>query len=262
MRPALRWLTQEWTLKLAGIGIALLLWVVVKSEDVVTVAVANIPVRVSIRDPGWELATAPMPSRVSLQVTGPVREVLHLLVDRPRVVVPVEGVVDSVQVLVLRSGWVQFPEDVVRTRVEDLRPPTIRLVFDPVAVRELPVYLPIRGRLPAGLALSGPVLLDPGTVRVSGPRRRVASFDSVPLPLLDLGHLTDTTTIRMDIDTAALGLQIQPSSVRVRIAIGPAAPPAAHRAATRGRAGPRAAARPGSQASSASPGRAGARARS
>lgn len=214
------WVSRDWTLKLTAVGISLLLWAVVRSEELTTVTLHDVPVQVHVRDPNWELAGRPTPRRVSLQLTGPVRELLRLQVGGPRVLVPVEEVRDSVVVAVIRSAWVDLGADVSRTRVDDIVPTTVRLVLDPVASRDIPVSLPTRGTLPAGVRFTGPVEVEPGAIRVSGPRRRLARLDSVRLPPLDLVHLTDTTAIEMEIDTAGLaGLLVRPTSVRVRVPV-------------------------------------------
>jgi YbbR domain-containing protein len=229
---------RDWNLKLTALAVALLLWAAVKSEELVSAAVTGVPVGVSLRDPRWQLASAPSPARVTLQVTGPVREILRLAVERPRVLVPVEDLRDSVLVAVIRSGWVQLAPGLDRTRVDDIQPAAVRLVFDPVRTRDVPVALPLRGALPAGLRLSGPLVLDPSWIRVSGPWRRLSRLDSVRLPALDLRRLTDTTAIGMDIDTAGMGLLLLPTSVRVRVPVargdsvqGPADSAAANRPA-------------------------------
>ncbi len=219
MRRLWDWAIREWNLKLAALAVALLLWATVKSEELVSTAVTDVPVGVNLRDPRWQLASQPSPARVTLQVTGPVREILRLAVERPRVLVPVEDVRDSVLLVVLRSGWVQLAPGLDRTRVDDVEPAIVRLVFDPVSTRDVPVALPLRGALPAGLRLSGPLELDPSWIRVSGPWRRLSRLDSVRLSALDLRRLTDSTAISMDIDTAGLGLQLRPTSVRVRVPV-------------------------------------------
>jgi YbbR domain-containing protein len=220
VRPAWTWVTHNWTLKLASLGVAILLWTVVRAEDVVSTTIPGVRVYASIRDPGWELAVPPAPASVRVQLTGPVRELVRLAFQRPEVLVPVEEVRDSVLVLVVRDSWIRFPLGVTRTRVEDVAPATIRLVFDPMATRTLGVALRVRGQLPAGLVLTGPIALEPGQVRASGPRRRLQGVDSVRLPPLDLSHLTDTTALTMDIDTARMGLVVVPASVRVRVPVG------------------------------------------
>ncbi len=59
MRRLLEALARNWRLKLAALGIALLLWSVVKAEEVVSVFVRGVPVSVSVRDPAWVSAGPP-----------------------------------------------------------------------------------------------------------------------------------------------------------------------------------------------------------
>ncbi len=220
MRWLLDRLTHNWTLKLAALGLAILLWSLVKSEELTRVTVPDIPVQVLLRDPGWDPAEPPSPQTVSVVFTGPVREVVRLAVERPRVVVPVEQVTDSVEVLVLRTAWVQLYGSFTRTRAEDIRPSTVRLVFDPVSTRLVPLALPTRGALPPGIALEGPVRIEPPSVRVSGPKRRLEGIDSIELPPLDLTHVTGPTTLRVGVDTAGLGLLVSPTTVRIFVPAG------------------------------------------
>lgn len=131
MRRLWEWLALNWRLKLAALGVSLLLWSIVKAEEVVSVYIPDVPVRVSLRDPAWRLATA-APARVGVAVTGPVRDVMRLVMQRPRLDVPVEDVRDSVVVTVLRSSWVHIPGE-GRTSVDDIVPGTLRLFFTPVA---------------------------------------------------------------------------------------------------------------------------------
>ncbi|MBX6362895.1 MAG: YbbR-like domain-containing protein [Gemmatimonadetes bacterium] len=220
MRRIGEWLIRDWSLKLAALGLAVLLWSLVKADELTTVIVPAVPVQVSLRDPAWELAAPPTPPEVSVSFTGPVREVARLATERPRIVVPVAEVQDSVDVTVLRSGWVQISGALSRTRVDDVRPSTVRLVFDRVAARLVPLALPMRGKLPPGHALTGRIVIDPAFVRVSGPARRLAQVDSIRLPALDLAHLRDTTTLRVGVDTSNLGLLVAPLHVRVTVPVG------------------------------------------
>jgi len=138
VRRLLDWLARNWRLKLAALGIALLLWSVVKAEEVVSVVVRGVPVSVSLRDPAWQAVGPPTPTRVALQLTGPVREVLRVAFSHPRVVVPVEDVHDSVLVAGLRSGWVHLSGDVPRTQVDDIVPGSVRLHFRRVSEAAIP----------------------------------------------------------------------------------------------------------------------------
>jgi len=168
VRRVLEWLARNWRLKLAALGISVLLWSIVKAEEVVSVYITGVPVRVDLRDPAWTLAATP--ARVSVAVTGPVRDIIRLTMERPRVVVPVEEVHESVVVMPLRTSWLRLPGEGGRTSVEDFVPSTIRLVFSPVVGRAT--------RLEPGAAApaaeSAAAVPTPGTPVPSLPRDTVA----------------------------------------------------------------------------------------
>ena len=112
-------LTRNWTIKLTALLLAVLLWTIVKSDEPTRVPVADVPIEVALRDPGWMLAGEPTPPTATVIFSGPLGEVVRLAVARPRVVVPVDEVTDSVEVRQLRTGWVQLDGDLSRTRIED-----------------------------------------------------------------------------------------------------------------------------------------------
>ncbi len=186
MRRLLETLARNWRLKLAALGIALLLWSVVKAEEIVSVYVRGVPVTVSVRDPAWENAGSPAPARVTLQLTGPVREVLRIAFERPRIVVPVEDVRDSVMVAGLRADWVHLSGSLTRTRVDDIIPASVRLAFHRVpglpratgTARVAPSAPAVLGRpiAPAGSAPAAPAA---GSAPVSR-RDSAAAPDSAP----------------------------------------------------------------------------------
>jgi len=134
VRRVLEWLARNWKLKLAALGISVLLWSIVKAEEVVSVDIPDVPVHVNLRDPAWTVA-ATSPARVSVAVTGPVRDIMRLAIQRPRIDVPVEEVQSSVVVIALRASWVRLPGEGGRTTVDDFVPSALRLVFSPVVGR-------------------------------------------------------------------------------------------------------------------------------
>lgn len=214
MRRLIDFLVRNWTLKLAALGLAVLLWTVVKAEEPTRVAIPNIPIEVVMRDPGWALAAPPAPTTATVVFTGPVRELVRLAVERPRVIVPVEEVEDSMEIRPLRTGWVQLDGDLTRTRVEDVRPGSVLLVFERLTTRLIPVATRVGGRLPPGIQLTGAIQADPPEVRVSGPAQRLETLDSIPLLPIDLSNVIGPQTVTVAVDTTGLeGLVISPRSV-------------------------------------------------
>lgn len=223
-RSAIRYITDNWALKLAAVALALLLWLAVRASTPKRTVFRNVPVQVDLRDPGWRLVGEPFPSAVSVTVTGPTRELMALAADPPRIVLPVERVNDSTETQVVPPQWIRLPRglDLTRTRIEGLRPDTIRLRYERLESRTLPVKVRTRGDLPDGLALALPLTTNPSLVDVRGPRRLLTGVDSIPLLPVDLSGIRSATNVPASIDTAALeGLTVTPTEVNVSIRVLP-----------------------------------------
>jgi len=214
--------TRNWTLKLAALGLALLLWSVVKAEAPVRITIPDVPVEVALRDARWAPAAPPAPSTVNVVFSGPVRDLLRLAAERPRIVVPVEEVRDSTEVHLLQPRWVQVGRDGDRVGAEDIRPSTVRLSFERVTTRLLPVIASTRGEPLAGYRLDGPIRADPPAITVSGPASRLAGLEVVRLPSVDISMFTGPTAITVSVDTTALaGLAVTPDQVTLTVPIVP-----------------------------------------
>lgn len=218
----MRFLTESWGLKLAAVGLAILLWLAVTANEPERASFTNVDVEVDLRDPDWRLVELE-PSAVTIVLQGPRGELVALAEDPPRIVMPVEGVSDSVESQVVPVHWVRIPAGIRDTRVLALRPDTIRLFYERVASRTLPVQVLTRGDLPEGLALSVPINTNPATVEVRGPASQLEALDSVPLFPVDLSGLRSTTNVPTAVDTTRLDdLVFRPSEVNVVLRVVPA----------------------------------------
>ena len=221
MQRLLAALTRDWALKLTALVLAFLLWTVTKAESVQRVTIRDVPVRVVNRDASWVLTAPPAPSTVDIEVVGPTREILRLAVERPEVVMPVDEVTDSSELRVLRTGWVQLYGGMDNTRVDDIRPSTVRLHYDRVRSRLVPVSVRIIGAPADGFRLDGGIRVDPQLVRVSGASSRLAELDTLRLGPIDLSGWTATDSFAVGVDTAGLGVLVAPRQVQVVVPIEP-----------------------------------------
>lgn len=215
-------LTENWALKLAALGLAVLLWLAVTADEEQPGSFRSIPIQVDLRDPDWRLERLD-PSTVTVFVRGPRGELVELGRNPPRMVLPVERVTDTVETQVLPLHWVQLPPGMRVTRVTGLRPDTVRLHFQRLASNELPVRVRTRGDLPEGFALSLPINTNPPTVQVRGPANIIEGLDSVPLMPVELSGLSSTTNVPVAIDTVGLEeLSFEPTEVNVILRVEPA----------------------------------------
>lgn len=214
--------TENWALKLAALGLALLMWMGVRAGNPERASYPGIPVVVDLRDPDWQLAAPPEPAAVSVTVEGPTGELMALAGDPPRIVLPVDQVTDSVESQVVPLQWVRLPSGIRDSRVLLLQPDTIRLHYERLVSNPLPVAVRFTGSLPEGFELVRPVNTNPALVEVRGPAGHVRSLDSVPLLAVDITGLRSTTNVPTSVDTTALaGLSVSPQEVNVILRVVP-----------------------------------------
>jgi YbbR domain-containing protein len=214
------WGTRDWALKLTSLALAFLLWTTVRADAPGTWD-TEIEVRVVNNDADWVVADAPTPNVVTAVFRGPMGELLRTASDRPYVIVPIDEVNDSSEVHVLRRNWVRMPPGTDNTEVSDFRPSTVRITFDRVSTRLIPLAVAVRGEPAEGFRLMGEPDIEPSAVRASGARRDLMRIDTIRLPPIDLRDRRTLDTIEVTIDTVGSGLIVSPRTVRVVVPIRP-----------------------------------------
>jgi hypothetical protein len=155
-----RWwetLTNDRLLKLTALGLAFLLWTLVETDQ--RVGLDAIPVVVANADAGWVLAGEPEPASVQVVFSGPVRELIRVAAERPELLVPIDSVRDTTDVVVLRPTWVALGNGMDNTHVEEITPRAVRLRFDRVETRMIPVSVGVVGEPQAGYEFVGQIAL-------------------------------------------------------------------------------------------------------
>ncbi len=206
--------THNLSLKLAALGLAILLWSVVRADAPARTTFGEVPVDVIVDDPGWILSGRPAPGTVSVVVAGSYRELGRLAAEPMRLVLPVENIEDSTRVQDLDRGMVRIGGRVEEGRVVEVNPSRVVLHFERVENALKPLAIRVHGELRPGVRLIGPITTDPAMVRVSGSRNRLAALDSVPLEPIDLTGLMAAETLQVPVDTSATdGVLVSPRRV-------------------------------------------------
>lgn len=220
LRRVIDWVTTDWALKVTALALAFLMWITVRADTPGQWS-AEVPVRVTNNDAGWVLANEPDPEAVTVVFRGPYRELLRAASERPEFNIPIQEVTDSVEIRELRSEWLRLPAGTGNTAVSNFQPRTVRLSFDRVATRLVPVAAPLVGALPPGFELEGRVEIEPIVVRASGASRYLARIDSLRLPPIEMRDRRTYDTLELTIDTTGTGLVISPRTVRVFVPVRP-----------------------------------------
>jgi hypothetical protein len=214
-RLGLRTVTYNWRLKLAALGLAVLIWAVVSSEQVTS---QWIPVRIDpvVRDPEYVLGGAPEPAEVRVQFTGPGRELWELALDRPRLVLPLSNVGDR-RAFPVDPSMLRIPSG-LSVRVQDIRPAVVRVDLQRLASRVVPVRARIAARSMQRYVIGDDLEILPAEVRVTGPADRLAALDAVTTRAFEIvPEAGDSTFVRqVDLDTVGMeGLSFSRHRVQV-----------------------------------------------
>ena len=213
MRLSTSLLTYNWRLKLAALGLAVLIWAVVSAEQVTS---QWIPVRVDpvVRDPEYVLSGATEPAEVRVQFTGPGRELWELALDRPTLVLPL-GDVGERRAFPLDPTMLRIPSG-LSVRVQDIRPAVVRVELERLASRVVPVRARIGGRSMQRYVVGEDLEILPAEVRVTGPAGRLSALDAVTTRRFEIVPDDSTFAHDVSLDTAGMeGLSFSRTAVRV-----------------------------------------------
>jgi hypothetical protein len=212
-------LTEHLALKLVAIFFAFVVWLVVSGERPTEMVV---PVRVEI---GVDTAVAlrgPTPE-VRALVVGRGRDLMKLWDTPPTISQRLGSDVPDSLAIMLEVNNVELPPGVAGI-VRDVQPRSLRLRFDVQTKRFVPVRSALRVRADSGFRLTGPVQIDPTRVQLIGERRRVRAIDTVLTAAADIA-VRDTVPVTVALDTAGLGVRVNPAFVRVRVPVTVVEPP-------------------------------------
>jgi hypothetical protein len=215
VRLSLRRLTSRWKLKLAALGLAILLWVVVSAEQPTT---QWLPVRVDpvVRDPEFVLQGDAEPPIVRVRFEGAGRELWELALERPVLVLPLREV-GNAATFALDPSMVQLPEGVHNVRVLDVRPAVVRVQLQRLATRTVPVRLRVGERSRQHYVVSDTPVVLPAEVRLTGPEEALAQIESISTRAFEIVPDDSTFSQRVFLDTTGLhGITLSAQEVRVR----------------------------------------------
>ncbi len=202
--------TERVGLKVTALFFAFLIWFLLSAEEP-TEELRTVRLSL-VTDTLVELVT-PLPT-VRALVAGPRRELARLDGDPPVVRRVIDADVADVDTIEIRAADVDVGAASVRVR--DVQPRHIPLRFTVRAERVVPVASALDIVPDTGVALLEAPTLQPATVRVSGPRERVRAVDSM-FTVRGRIVVRDTLSSLVAVDTAGLGVTVDPTEVRVMV---------------------------------------------
>ena len=222
LRQRYRFNRTNLTAKLASIGAACLLWLVLigqqRSEIAITAALEfqNIPTNIEL----IENST----SEVNVRVRGPQGSISTLTADQVRVMVDLDDMEPGTHTMPLTEANVELPFGVVATSID---PRSLTIRSDRIVNRRIMIDYDLAGQLPEGLELARDVRVEPPSVPITGREKELDQIERiVTSPSIDLSQLTasqifDCTLKVLPQNLTFSSFSIEGREVRVHIDLRP-----------------------------------------
>lgn len=207
--------TERLPYKATAIFFALVLWLIVSAEEPTS---GPVPVQFAPEvDTSLSLVSG-IPN-VTAYVVGSRSDLLRLTATPLSLHLRVPA--DSPDTMVVRLDTLPLTRpNGVNVQVTRLQPDAVTLRFNSEARRTLPVRSALRLVDDFGRPIAVQASIEPESVSVIGPRRRVRALDEVRTVAADL-IVRDTAPHTVPLDTTNLGVRVSPAQVRIRVPIDP-----------------------------------------
>ncbi len=211
---------RNWRLKISAVAVTVLLWATIRVSAVSRQDLPEVQVRVENDDPDWVPVGLPSPATVQLGLTGPARDLFRVAVDRPVIVVPMDNVLSEDTIIIIRPEWVRNAGR-PGVSIEDITPSTIRVQFERNEGAAIPVTRQFVGSLPDSLSFLSAPQINPLFTNVRGPASRVDALETINTEGFDLGTVSGSGRFLVPLDTAGIGLRVNPAAVTLTLSLGP-----------------------------------------
>lgn len=190
-------LFRHWQLKVAALALSAILWVLIQAAET-TSQLVSVELELEV-PPNLALARGAPP--IQALVSGPGRELIKLYASPLTIhaVIPANAVTPR-YLLTIAPGDIRIPRN-AKVTIQDIEPREVALDIDRFVTRTVRVALRGVVEPESGFALSGPLVLTPSEVRVSGPRLLVTAVDSVVTEAIEVRGVTAPFERTVPLDT-------------------------------------------------------------
>lgn len=172
-------------LKLISLALAVGLWLAVDREPVAEVAV-DTPIEFQNMPSNLEISTENIP-KAQVRLRGPERIVRRLQASEVYGEISVEGVKPGERTYDLTARQIHRPQEL---EVVQVVPSQVHLSFDTRFARQVRVQPRIVGTFANGYQI-GQVQVDPATIMIAGPKKRVEAVDAATTDPIDVTGAID-----------------------------------------------------------------------
>lgn len=210
-----RRLTHNLVWKLAALTLAVLLWLAVAGQPEL-VAIQSVPVLYRNLPPAL-LLLSDAPDQIRAELRGPSGRLTRATLSDAFAAVDLAGVVSpGDQTFTLSASDFSLPQGVRFVRAV---PSQVRLRFDRILSKAVPVELQLKGHPPDGYIVSAESV-EPQALNISGPASSVSAIRTAQTDPVDLSSVVESTELKVNAFVSESRAQFEsPPVVTVRLTI-------------------------------------------
>lgn len=215
-----RWFGTNLNLKIIALLLALLLWAHVTTERRYEWEF-ELPLRITETNSDLVLVSDP-PEFVTLRLRGKGKRLLRLRFSYPSVRYWARDIEQGENILLLNRDVLELVADPEVTLVSVVEPTRMRLTFDRLASKVVPLVASAEGEPARGCLLVGKALAEPEEVTLRGPEGTVRVIPHLGTSPVYIEGLSASATIGTRVlPPRGRGFQVEPESVFVHVTIEP-----------------------------------------
>lgn len=212
--------TDNWPYKLAALALAVLLWFNVTADEQRQEQGVATRLEFSVEDENW--VPLDLPDEVVTTFAGRRGDLFAFALpgNRPVIRKEILEVADSVVRVPLSPGDVMYDRQ-LDVRAISVRPSEVRLSFEPMTFRQVPVTIDLEASAADGYTIVGSPVVQPESVVVRGARSEVASVSHAETERVALDELEATVTRQIPLESPAglATITLDPSQVLLTLEV-------------------------------------------
>jgi YbbR domain-containing protein len=211
------YLLENWNLKATALLLALILWLFVRGEPG-SERVVTIPLEVQV--PSQMEIVSERLATIEVTMRGTTLSTQWFNTPLPTCVIDLQRAQEGAHVVMLTPDNVRIPKG-SRIEILQVNPTRVVLALERTISKEVPIIVPVRGKLPHGLEMYKKSQ-NPTSLIVTGPRSRIEALAEVTTDAISLSEQNQSARFLVNLklkNSAIRTSWINP--VRVDIEIGP-----------------------------------------
>lgn len=204
-------------IKLIALIMAMLVYLNAYTDRPATMVV-SFPVEIEGMPDSLSLS-GPLPAVVQAELRGTGKQLIRLRLTEPRLRISVAGVAPGRFERSVAESDLPFGPSSGLSVERLIGPRMLQLQLDRRATRFVPIAARVSGVPAAGTEWGGRVLIEPGTVKITGPAKVLAELDSVVLPIVRIDGRRDTVKAQLSPEGLPDWCIAEPAMVQVRVPV-------------------------------------------